>query len=269
MLTADPVIQAVLSDIDNAIDPVNIPYISSTPPDDQIPDDLKISVHSPADINVYDVAGNHTGPIANVTGRDDFTTYEAKIPGSSYSSGGDGETVIVPWNPGYTIDIDGTGIGSVMVATDIANNSTGADIASSTFNNLLVTPATHMQFSADTSDDESHSYGTILIDENGDGIYDATSTPTTTPDITADQYWSSLESAIKDLGLDQKLEAKLLKRLDKAYDLIQSDKTKKAAKIMGHLETVRIPHIRPKKITDADRQALLILVQGMLDDMGV
>src|ERR1035437_2903885 len=126
ILEADPVETAIKEDIGAASSLTNIPYITSTIPKDyKFPDDLVIDVHSPADLNIYDKYGNHTGPIPNPIPGSDLDAYENKIPGSFYKETGDGVEVILPFSPDYKIDLDGTGIGGVTVDTRVVSGNNG------------------------------------------------------------------------------------------------------------------------------------------------
>jgi pimeloyl-ACP methyl ester carboxylesterase len=271
ILEADPVENAIEQDIGaTASSSTGIPYITSTIPTGyKFPDDLVINVHSPADINIYDKYGNHTGPIPNPIQGSDLDAYENKIPGSFYRETGDGVEVILPFSPDYKIDLDGTGMGGVTVDTRIENVGSGTEKDSSSFEGMIVTPLTHMEFAAGTSTDEADSYKIIKIDEDGNGVFDATSTASSMPNITPTMYENSVGNCIRALHLSLSDEKNFLNRLDKAWKFVQSDKSGKAQKALKNLDEKRIHHIKSGKITDQNRTEMRGMIEGMLDDMGI
>jgi pimeloyl-ACP methyl ester carboxylesterase len=270
ILEADPVETAIKEDIGAASSSTGIPYITSTIPTGyNFPDDLTINVHSPADLNIYDKYGNHTGPIPNPIPGSDLDAYENKIPNSTYEETGDGVEVILPFSPDYKIDLDGTGMGGVTVDTSVTSGTSGALIAHSSFEGIIVTPLTHMEFAASTSMNEVDTYRVIKIDENGDGVFDATSTPDSMPFLTPDMIKTSLTDCAHTLHLGDKDEKNLLNRMDKAWKFAQSDKSGKAEKALKNLDGKRIHHLDPRKITEQNRTEMRGMIKGMLDDMGV
>ncbi|HUZ93177.1 MAG TPA: hypothetical protein VNG29_04245 [Candidatus Paceibacterota bacterium] len=68
------------------------------------PTTIEISTHSPVALNVYDAAGNHTGP--NASG-----TIDLQIPGSSYETIGENSFILVPADDTYRIETDGLSAG--------------------------------------------------------------------------------------------------------------------------------------------------------------
>jgi pimeloyl-ACP methyl ester carboxylesterase len=270
ILEADPVENAIKEDIGVASSSTDIPYITSAIPINyKFPDDLVIDVHSPVNTNIYDKYENHTGPIGNPIPGSDLDAYENKIPGSFYKETGDGIEVILPFSPDYKIDLDGTGMGGVTVDTRIENYNDGTEKDFSSFEGMIVTPITHMEFAASTSTSEIDSYKIIKIDEDGDGVFDATSTPNSMPNITADMYKQSIGDCIRALHLKSDDEKNMLNRLDKAWKFAQNDKSGKAEKALKNIDEKRIRHLDPSKITDQNRTEMRGMIENMLDDMGV
>lgn len=270
ILQADPVETAIQQDLGVGSSSTGIPYITSAIPTDyKFPDDLVIDVHSPADVNIYDKDGNHTGPIPNPIPGSDLDAYENNIPASFYKETGDGVEVTLPFSPDYTIDLDGTGMGGVTVDTRIENYGTHAEISLSSFEGMIVTPVTHMEFAASTSTDERSSYQVIKIDEDGDGVFDATATPGVEPDITPASYENSVSACIRALHLAPADEKDLLGRLDKAWKFAQNDRSGKANKAFMDLMDKRVHHIRIGRVTDQNRAEMHGMIEGWLDDMGV
>jgi hypothetical protein len=269
ILEADPVISTITNTIENNQPTTGVPYMYDTIPTRTLGAELTIGIHSPATVDIYDKAGNHTGPIVNPITGSDLDAYENKIPGSFYKEEGDQVYITLPYSLDYSVNVNGTGIGDVEVTTDIQDLDSNKDIASSTFSDIPVTPITHMEFAASTSTSETDSYKIIKIDEDGDGIFDATSTPNSMPNITADMYKKSMGNCVHTLHLKPDDEKNLLNRLDKAWKFAASDKSGRADKAFKNLGKGLIRHLDPKKITDQNRTEMRGTIEGMLDDMGV
>jgi len=269
MLEADPVISVITDSVENDRSGANIPYIYDAIPARSLGDELTIGIHSPATIDIYDTAGNHTGPIDNPIPGSDLDAYENKIPGSFYKEEGDQVYVTLPYSKNYSVDINGTGIGDVEVTTDVTDLDANKDIASSTFADIPVTPLTHMEFVKSAVANGADPYWAIEIDEDGDGTFDATSTPDSAPLITADSYKNAIRASIHALGLASTDEKRLLDRLDKAWKFAQNDRTGKAEKAFDSLESMRVHHLRVGKITDRDRTDMRSMIEGWFGDMGI
>lgn len=107
---------------------------------------LRISVHSPVDLHVYDVDGNHTGPAKNPIPDSDFYFIEQEIPGSKYSFFGEDKYVTISGISSdagsasspetYVVNVRGIGEGSFTLITE----QFAGDIlvASSSFENIPV-----------------------------------------------------------------------------------------------------------------------------------
>ncbi|MDE2188215.1 MAG: hypothetical protein KGJ35_00595 [Patescibacteria group bacterium] len=273
ILQANQVEQKIKQDIGAASSSAEISYFSSSiPADYKFPPNLVIDVYSPVDINVYDSYGNHTGPIPSPVPGSDLTFYEEKIPGSYYDVTGAGVEVTLPVDPTLQINLDGTGIGGVAVDTRITDmNNHGETVASSSFDGMIVTPITHMELTVGTTSN-ADPYQMIKIDENGDGIFDATATPGVMPNITPEMYRQSLADSIRVLKLDPRDERRFLDRLDKAWksgERNKNSKSDKDDKTWQKLLDKRVRHINRKNVSDQNRREMSEFVNEMLDDAGV
>ncbi|NDE68184.1 hypothetical protein EB052_01105 [bacterium] len=101
---------------------------------------LRIGVHSPVDIHVYDAKGNHTGRARNPIPDSDLDFVEEKIPGGSYSIIGEDKYVSIEGvTPGdvYTVNVRGTGEGTFDL--DIDESLGDMIVATSSFRSVPVT----------------------------------------------------------------------------------------------------------------------------------
>ncbi|MDB5239190.1 MAG: hypothetical protein JWO00_525 [Candidatus Parcubacteria bacterium] len=156
---------------------------------------LRVSTHSPVKLHVYDGAGNHTGEIplppqiAAQAEEGLYSMKEEKIPGSTYDILGcesdiDCDTsVTVPENGrAYTIVVDGAGTGTFTLDIERVRGATTTETVE--WKNVPVTEltvaTTTIQSSQNPSGIPPHlasSTSPLLLDINGDGGMDATSSP--------------------------------------------------------------------------------------------
>ncbi|MFA6077299.1 MAG: right-handed parallel beta-helix repeat-containing protein [Candidatus Paceibacterota bacterium] len=86
---------------------------------------MSVSVHSPADLNVYDPEGHHLGP--NPDG-----TFDADIPGVAYDIIGEEKFAFLPELPSgqnYTVKLIATGSGSMSFVSEKVEESTTVNTA--------------------------------------------------------------------------------------------------------------------------------------------
>ncbi len=127
---------------------------------------LRLSVHSPVSIDLYDDAGNHTGPAENPNPDSDLKYIEEQIPNSYYLEFGEGKYAGFDGDNPARVELHGTGAGTFTLDVDEA---TGDSIDETTeYKNIPVSTSTTATF---THTDE----GNILeVDNEGDGVVDET-----------------------------------------------------------------------------------------------
>ena len=171
-------------------------FISKTqPPPDPTQKTIRLSIHSPATIDLYDDQGRHTGPIPNPNPNSDLQLYEANIPNSYYMPFGEGKYAGYDASASTTVKIHGTGGGTFTIKVE--QDTADVPDALYTYNDIPVSTSTEASFSI-----SSGTSTPIVVDENGDGTKvfsvrpqadDGSDTPnpdipveaTTTPDTTA------------------------------------------------------------------------------------
>lgn len=124
----------------------------------------RLSVHSPASINLYDIDGNHTGLV--LSGAGEFPILEEQISNSTYFELGEGKYVSIPNDQSVTAVIKGTGIGSFILEfeTGADGNYTGGKI----YNAIPVNSNT-----VATLDITEAGVSPLKLDIDGNGTVDA------------------------------------------------------------------------------------------------
>jgi pimeloyl-ACP methyl ester carboxylesterase len=275
--------------------PVLPPYITDTEPTlaDFHENNLIITMHSPVDVNVYDSQGRHTGPIPNPDPTSDLGQYEENIPGSTYDPEAvDGTSVTVPYGTDYSVILNGTGSGSFTLDTEHEEN--GVSVASTEFADMPVTPllkaelilATTTYVSTTTSATSTSSPTSsrliattsqlLVMDFDGDGVIDATSTPSSIPGGTIDPtaYLRSMERTIKSFGLSAYRQKVMCDKIDKIISYILAKKQikvdEKAAVTAGQaLSDIRNQHWIFKNLDQVKKDRLTDMFQSILDSVDI
>jgi len=177
------------------------PYIlTSHPPSVSSADTLTFFLHSPLTLQVSDAASRTTGLASD-------GTVSESIAGSSYGQFGEVKYVTVPSGAVYKLTMHGQNVGIFSLDIQAAQGNTIT--ASTTLANMPTTASTTvtMQVPANTS-----TFAPLVIDENGDGIPDASVTPTvgatTLFDTTPPEGVVGFDTNIKQIqitGIDDKL----------------------------------------------------------------
>ncbi len=155
----------------NNDDPKFSKNVSSTTANCALPKGKYLSFHSPVQVDVYDDAGNHSGPNAN-------GDIEDNIPGVVYDTIEDNKFIFVPDGTNYQINFKATDTGSFSV--DVQDD----EDAGENYFYFKDIPIDNINLTG--SVDLSSSTPALDVDENGDG----TDVETLSPDIstTTDIY---------------------------------------------------------------------------------
>ena len=98
-------VDSLLAGTQNNFDFVANPNISTTNAGCKLPNGTFLGFHSPVDLNIYDSAGNHTGPNAN-------GDIEENIPNIAYDIIDGNKFAYLPDGGNYRIELQATGAGS-------------------------------------------------------------------------------------------------------------------------------------------------------------
>lgn len=86
----------------------------------------QISMHSPVQIDVYDIEGRHTGPCIEPD-HPDMNCVDEEIPNSSYVVLGEDKYITIPNDSGYTLKLDGYDAGNFNLDIENYDNDTKVD----------------------------------------------------------------------------------------------------------------------------------------------
>lgn len=241
-------------------DDVLPPHITKTKPE-AINEDkkLRVSVHSPVSLDIYDNTGNHTGLIPNPISGSDLKMKEEKIPNSYYLEMGEGKYAGMTGGEPHTIKLQGTALGTfTLVIEEVAGDTT---IKKQTFENIPVTPGTKAQLTVQTLDTPLQL--ALDIDGNGTTDYTLSNTQPVTPILLLDV----LAKAVNDSTLSKPakqsivIEIKVIKKL-----LLEKSKVAKVAiqALLRNIENIIQKEIH-KTITAPEAQEL----QNIIDRIKV
>jgi len=261
----------------SAHDPVlAIPDITDTFPTaaQLASDDLLITTHSPVSLGVYDSQGRYTGQIPNPDPTSDLGRYVEDIPGSEFRSNPDeGYNVDVPYGGSYRVVLDGTGVGTFTLDTE--HDVNGSAVATTTFADMPVTPLLTAEL--DLTPTTATSSQTLMIDSDGDGTIDATSSPHEPVDFYSSAsaknnylkgYFQSIRNTIITLHLPSAKEKLELAKIDKIVDLLNKGKKIKSNRTADNAADSSVDqHWTFKKMDDTKRQALFNVYDSIVDSM--
>ena len=195
IMTASPVIN-LLNSIIRETPRTNILYTSqSTPSGAHI---TQLEMHSPVEMHVYDVEGNHTGYITDADG---FTYFEERIPGSSMLRFGESVYIFLNADETYRVTLDGIGNGTFTLK--VKETLDDAPVGEIVYKDIPVTEFSTGEITVGSIVNTSG----LSVDYEGDGKTDFELETGVNADITALEYLAMLDTAVK--GMDMKLPAKI------------------------------------------------------------
>jgi hypothetical protein len=208
---------------------------------------LQINIHSPVTLDLYDFEGNHTGS-SLISINTDSKLVEEKIPNSYYLPFGEGVYTGVSSNIPVTAHLQGTGMGVFTL-----------DVGSTTYSEIPVLPTTiaEIKVSQATSSD-------LLVDMDGDGIYDMTIQKDNSFDPTS--YLLSMKKLITTLDIPDKTKSQLLQKLTKVIGKINTDDRQKMDDLIRkYSKSLTSRNKYSKKISSEDITSLVTMLQQLLD----
>lgn len=252
--------QPVLDLVGNLLtDSAQLPeYVSvDEPPLDDEGDRIRLSVHSPVSLDIYDTSGNHTG-LTNLPDSD-LVGIEEQIPNSYYVEFGEGKYVgFENIDLNTEVKFQGTGYGTFTVEID---KIAGEDIQQSLiFENLLVTP----DMSGEITFNNDQQNIILNIDVDGNSVSDFSINPQEEFDPIL--YIEMLKKTIKTLDLKKSVEKQLLQKADKAIKLIEKGKLDKVSdKIKKYIK--QVDRKKHKRIADDDKEVIIKMLTDLLNNL--
>jgi hypothetical protein len=225
----------------------------ATPDDDPA---LRLKVHSPVSLHVYNSLGEHTG-LAATTGN--IQIIEKQISNSYYFEMGEGKYAGGDMAGTTTIKLVGESFGTFTIDLEkvIADNV----VASTTFAGIPVLASTTA--TVELTDLATSSVLVLHMDIDGDGSVDADIS--SGDGVTSQELLTILKGIIKTLNFADEKEEKLLKRIEKIEkELEKEDKQEKEVKhkISEAFEKLikEINKFEGKGLLTADKTAELISI---------
>jgi hypothetical protein len=226
---------------------------------------LRLSVHSPVSIGVYDNQGNFTGKVC-----DDTTgncAIKEDIPGSTYSEFGEGKYVNLSQGNIQKAVLQGTDAGTFTFNSDLVTPS--GQTTTSSFVDIPVTTQTQAQITVN----QTTGVPKLALDVTGDGTTDFTLAPSATFDPVS--YLQIMRATVDSLDLTPAKIKALDTRIDNIIKSIQKGKVDKAklkadrfqASLNKVLSKPDPKHPKPKKLSKTDAQTILDMLNQLLDNL--
>jgi pimeloyl-ACP methyl ester carboxylesterase len=258
LLNADQV-QQIVEAVVRGTEVTETTYVRDERPDvSLVPEQLLIITRSPVILGVRDGAGHFTGIDSEQDLNSETLLITKDIPGSSVLISGEDQYIFLPKEGTYTFEFKGTGTGPATVETATFSNDTVVPIA--TYTDIPVTPDTEATFTVDTNVPEETF---IQVDTNGNGVITPVPPDGYVFPPTLGELIASLKLKIQSLDVKQKLKDKLLKKVEKLEKKIAKNKLQRASKVVMNLEAKVIKKVGKGKISDADAQDILDLLDAI------
>ena len=209
---------------------------------------LHIRGLSPISIDVYDTAGNHTGPVPN----SNLQLFEAQIPNSYYYKIGEKTYLGLDTRDQYRVEIDGLAFGSFTLEIDEVFDDEVVD--STTYTNIPVTPTTKAILTTQTVNTTSN----LSLDVQGDGTPDVTISPSADPDPKASL--KVLKSVVSTLTVQKGVKNAIIKQIEAAEKLLNKGLVKAADSILKGL-VKQLQNFPKFLINPTDAQTLIQIIE--------
>ncbi|MEK7560858.1 MAG: hypothetical protein AAB539_02780, partial [Patescibacteria group bacterium] len=217
---------------------------------------LRISIHSPVSLDIYDSFNNHTGAFS--APGVEFQTIEERIPNSYHLSFGEGTYAGLDIADLYTVVLRGQDFGTfTLIIQEVENN---AVIGEMIYRDVPVTPQTTATFTIQTIASST----ALAMDMDGDGVVDTTITPGETND--PQRYLALVRLAIADLALPQGIMQNFLAKIDNALlSLARTNTNAATGQLTALSNSVKAQAGKALSTHDAERVLEMIATaQGLL-----
>ena len=217
---------------------------------------LRLSIHSPVSINLYDSFGDHTGPTSFPD--IELETIEQQIPNSFYAPFGEGIYAGLSTNDLHTVVLRGQDFGTfTLIIQEMENN---AVINEMIYRDVPVTPETIATFTIQTIASST----ALAMDMDGDGVVDTTITPEETRD--PQHYLALVRLAIADLALPQGIMQSFLAKIDNALlSLARTNANAATGQLTALSNSIKAQAGKTLSVHDAERVlGMIATAQGLL-----
>ncbi len=216
ILEADE-LQALIKDIiqDDGILSSHKNITSTQPPPNDANKKLRIRVHSPVSLDLYDAGGNHTGAIQNPNADSDIRLFEEEIPNSYYLEMGEGKYAGSDTSTTTSVVLRGQSLGTFTLEIDEVSGTTTTGTLH--FNNIPVTASSTI-----TIDIQTIASATPLqIDLNSDGVVDFALSSSASVD--SDASLEILASIIQNMDIKHPFKKELVKDIKKIQKYLKKE----------------------------------------------
>lgn len=205
---------------------------------------LRLRMHSPVQMDVYDSAGNHTGPGENPADPGDFTVIEEEIPNSNYFTFGETTHIGLDTEDTYTTKLTGIGEGTFTLEVETVEGNTTEKVE--TFAALPVLPGTLGEVKLNATD-PANLNPVVTLDIDGNGTIDGTFKPSEEPDALFSLKVT--KQIVQQADLPDRMKKRLTKNIEKLEKKLAKGETKKIPKILKKLDTLAVKKSRKNKLT--------------------
>ena len=226
---------------------------------------LRISIHSPVTLGVYDSSGNFTGKVCPTDS--DFCYAKEEIPNSSYLEFGEGKYLNLPEENMQRVVLQGTDTGTFTYESEkVLPDDTSV---TTRFIDIPVTSQTTAEIVTNPNNQTQE----LKLDTNGDKISDITIQPSNIFDPIS--YLQVMRKTIEGLDITKARKNGFLNRIDNTIKAIQKgkiDKTKLKVDRFTSILDKRIDRKDPKKprphmLTKTDAEQLLLMLDTLLNNL--
>jgi len=235
-------------------------YITPEKPEPTSADNkLRLSIHSPVSIDIYDNFGNHTGIIPNPDPNSDLELVEENIPNSYYMNFGEGKYIGFDSGVQNRVELNGTGAGTFTLK--VGEYSGDIEATSTAFIDIPVTSAMKGEINIQNLDVLPQ----LKIDVEGDGIFDFEVKPSQEFDPIL--FLDIMKKTIISFDLKKNVEKNLINRIDNLIKMIKKGKIKQAEKkIKSFIKKFEPKKKSDKKIGEEEKQAILNMLNQLLNN---
>jgi len=221
-------------------------------------DNIVIEVHSPVEAHIYDTNGNHTGIIDDLEGFD-MISYEEEIPNSYYIDVGGHKYIGAGLNSISEFRLRGEQTGTFSIKVTKIYDGKVVDAIDFMDIPVVEDMVGVIKFISSTQEP------VLQLDIDKDGILDA---EINSSGINMSVYLEIIKRAILDMGIDKKIEKKLINKIGRLVKLSQKEKNEQVVIKLNHLLN-KIGNDKKafKRITSKQKTEIVTLFDQLLSNL--
>lgn len=215
---------------------------------------LRVSVHSPVSLDIYDSSDLHTGLIENPDPESDIGYIEEEIPNSYYFAFAEDKYVGVSSGDEYRLELGGLDYGDfTLKITEVRDDGETTIL----YQDIPVTPATKASLEMENMENKSP----LKIDMDGDGLIDL---ELSSPEEARDSliYIGMIELSIENMSLDKHIKKYLLIKFEIIEKQVEKGNAQAVQAIIASLEDY-LKEKTEKFIPHKDAQIIFNLISNL------